>query len=98
MSAGSLMPAYPHMYENTIDTASTAAKIEAMQKLGVPYPEGYAAQANTDLRAQAAAIVESLKKDGIEASAGEKDIIALIAYLQRLGTDIKKQDAAPPWP
>ncbi|HRW90774.1 MAG TPA: cytochrome-c oxidase, cbb3-type subunit II, partial [Flavobacteriales bacterium] len=94
MSAGSLMPAYPHMYENTIDTASTAAKIEAMQKLGVPYPEGYAAQANTDLRAQAAAIVESLKKDGIEASA-EKDIIALIAYLQRLGTDIKKQDAAP---
>ena len=39
-------------------------------------------------------VTTDLKKDGIEASA-EKDIVALIAYLQRLGTDIRKQDTAP---
>jgi cytochrome c oxidase cbb3-type subunit I/II len=45
-----------------------------------------------DLEAQAAKIVANLKKDGIEASP-DVDIIALIAYLQRLGTDIKQQPA-----
>ena len=89
MSAGSLMPMYPHMYENEIDTASTAAKIDAMITLGVPYEEGYAAKANAELRAQALSIAASLKKDGVDADPN-KDIIALIAYLQRLGTDIKK--------
>jgi cytochrome c oxidase cbb3-type subunit I/II len=92
MSAGSLMPAYPHMYENTIDKASIPAKIRALQKLGHPYPEGFDQEAVADLEAQAAEVVANLKKDGIEASP-DLDIIALIAYLQRLGTDIKQQPA-----
>jgi cytochrome c oxidase cbb3-type subunit I/II len=92
MSAGSLMPAYPHMYENEIDKASMPAKIRAMQKLGVPYPEGFDELAVADLEAQAAEVAARLKKDGIEADAN-KDIIALIAYLQRLGTDIKQKPA-----
>jgi cytochrome c oxidase cbb3-type subunit I/II len=94
MSAGSLMPAYPNMYENAIDTALTAAKIEAMLSLGVPYDEppygpDFALRANDHLRDQAALIVASLKKDNIEADA-DREIIAVIAYLQRLGTDIKR--------
>jgi cytochrome c oxidase cbb3-type subunit I/II len=63
-----------------------------MQKLGVPYPEGFDELAVADLEAQAAEVAARLKKDGIEADAN-KDIIALIAYLQRLGTDIKQKPA-----
>ena len=92
MNAGSLMPPYAHMYENLIDKEMIPAKIRAMQGLGVPYPEGFDQQAVADLEAQAAKIVANLKKDGIEASP-DVDIIALIAYLQRLGTDIKQQPA-----
>ena len=91
MTAGSIMPSYTHMFENRIDTAVVPAKIRAMQTLGVPYPAGFDQQANADLRAQAEKIVANLKKDGIEASP-DMDIIALIAYLQRIGTDIKQME------
>lgn len=88
MSPGSIMPAYPWLLENKLDTASTPAKIRAMQKLGVPYAEGYANSANAELMQQADAIAASLKKDKIN-TASDKEIVALIAYLQRIGRDIK---------
>jgi cytochrome c oxidase cbb3-type subunit I/II len=88
MSPGSIMPAYAFMIENDLDTSTTAAKIRAMQTLGVPYPGGYDAQANTDLVKQENKISASLAKDGIKVM-GNKEIVALIAYLQRLGIDIK---------
>jgi cytochrome c oxidase cbb3-type subunit I/II len=59
-----------------------------MRKMGVPYPKGYEATANDDLKKQADKIVANLKQDNIEI-ASDREIIALIAYLQRLGTDIK---------
>lgn len=88
MSPGSIMPNYQWLMKNTIDTAITPAKIRAMQTLGVPYPEGYDKIANADLFKQADKIVASLAKDKIEVK-NDKEIIALIAYLQRVGTDIK---------
>jgi cytochrome c oxidase cbb3-type subunit I/II len=93
MSPGSLMPAYPHLFEDVLDTTTTRSKIEAMRTMGVPYAEEFPAQANTDLSAQTAKIVASLKKDGIEA-AGDMEIVALIAYLQRVGTDIKAKNGS----
>ena len=90
MSAGSLMPAYTHLFEDAIDTATTAAKIEAMRTLGVPYPKDFASEANADLEQQAKGVVASLANEKIE-TAPDKEIIALIAYLQRLGTDIEKR-------
>lgn len=62
-----------------------------MQTLGVPYEEGYAEKANGELDAQAAKIVANLAEKDIETS-GDMEIVALIAYLQRLGTDIKVKD------
>jgi cytochrome c oxidase cbb3-type subunit I/II len=88
MAPGSIMPSYPSMYENTIDKASTNSKIHAMRKMGVPYPDGYEAIANQDLEKQAMQITKGLKENKIEI-ASDKEIIALIAYLQRIGTDIK---------
>jgi cytochrome c oxidase cbb3-type subunit I/II len=88
MSPGSIMPPYGHMIDADLDTATTAAKIRGMQKLGVPYENGYDAVANIDLMKQANSISADLAKDGIKV-AGNKEIVAMIAYLQRLGTDIK---------
>ncbi len=90
---GSVMPPYGHLYEQFIDTATTPLKINAMRTLGVPYQEGFENEANNDLRKQAAGIADNLKAGGIEIEP-EKEIIAVIAYLQRLGTDIKPK-AAP---
>ncbi len=88
MSPGSIMPNYPWLLDDKIDTSLTAAKIRAMQTLGVPYPEGFDKIANADLEKQAKGIKDNLKKDKIETSSNA-EIIALIAYLQRMGTDIK---------
>jgi cytochrome c oxidase cbb3-type subunit I/II len=78
------------MIDNDLDTSTTAAKIRAMMKLGVPYPENYDQFANTDLMKQAERITKNLKKDGIKVE-NTKEIVAMIAYLQRLGTDIKAE-------
>lgn len=88
MSPGSIMPPYAFLLDDALDTTTTAAKIRAMQTLGVPYPEGYDKIANKELMKQANEITESLKKDGVE-TLNDREIIAMIAYLQRLGHDIK---------
>ncbi len=93
VSTGSIMPPYPWLFEQTIDKGQTEKKIWALRKLGVPYEEGYEATANDDLDAQAAGIAENLKADGIEVMP-DTEIIALIAYLQRLGKDIKAEKTA----
>jgi cytochrome c oxidase cbb3-type subunit I/II len=87
MSEGSIMPAYPFMLEQNLDTSTTAAKIRAMQTLGVPYNSGFDKQANDSLMSQATRISNNLLSDSIRV-APNKEVIALIAYLQRLGKDI----------
>ena len=82
------MPEYPWLFDKELDTTNTVAKIKAMQTLGVPYEKGFENIANKDLVRQSNEIVARLKSDGIDALP-EMEIIAMIAYLQRMGTDIK---------
>ena len=89
MSEGSLMPSYAFMLQKDLDTSTTPAKIRAMQILGVPYPKGYDKIANAELMKQAQGIADNLRSDSIRISPN-KEVIALISYLQRLGTDISK--------
>lgn len=91
ISQGSIMPAYPWMFSQDLDVTQTKDKIEAMIKLGVPYDVSYIDESVNDVKIQSAKIVASLKKDNIEIKP-EKEIVALIAYLQRLGTDIKVKE------
>ena len=91
MSPGSIMPAYPWLFSNSLDVNSTPGKIKAMQTLGVPYPEGFAEEAIANLEAQSAEIKLNMLNDKIDIPA-DREIIALIAYLQRLGTDIKSKE------
>ena len=89
MSEGSIMPSYSFMLKKDLDTSTTAAKIRTLQKLGTPYPKGFDKIANNVLMEQASSISYSLLSDSIRVSPN-KEVIALIAYMQRLGTDISK--------
>jgi cytochrome c oxidase cbb3-type subunit I/II len=94
-SPGSIMPPYPWLLENELDTDLIPARIRALQTLGTPYPEGYDKIAVEEMKKQAAEIAEGLRKDGVKDDKLEdREIVALIAYLQRLGTDIKPKAQA----
>ncbi|MBI1342002.1 MAG: cytochrome-c oxidase, cbb3-type subunit I [Terrimonas sp.] len=93
VTEGSIMPSYSFMIDNVLDTSTTPAKIRAMQTLGVPYEKGYDKIANIDLMKQAGQIAGNLAKDSVNVPA-DREIIAIIAYLQRLGTDIEKNKMA----
>ena len=90
MSPGSIMPAYPHLLEEPLDLRDLPAKINALRKLGTPYPTGFEKLAITEANAQAEKIAKNLAEQGVKDKGIEsKEIVAIIAYLQRLGTDIK---------
>lgn len=90
LNEASIMPKYPWLAKKEIDIQSTPAKIHAMKTLGVPYPDNYEQQAIADLKAQADSIAKDLKMNGIETNSN-REIIALIAYIQRLGVDISNK-------
>ena len=88
MSPNSIMPNYSWLIENKLDYSTLESKITVLRKLGVPYPTNYENVAKNELENQAKEIALDLQKNGIAVD-GTEEIIALIAYLQRLGTDIK---------
>jgi cytochrome c oxidase cbb3-type subunit I/II len=92
-SPGSMMPRYSWLLDQKIDMAAVGPRIAALRSVGVPYPVGYESKAMEDLKKQASGITTSLKTARIE-TAPDREIIALIAYLQRLGTDIKTSNPA----
>ena len=90
MNEQSIMPNYAWFAKKDIDFDLTPKKIRAMQTLGVPYPEGFDKIAVDDLLKQAHKIVDDLKKSNIEIEP-TKEMVAMIAYMHKLGRDI-----APP--
>ena len=61
VSQGSIMPAYPWLFDQSIDKDLTEGKINALRTIGVPYAKGYEKSANSDLEKQARQISGSLK-------------------------------------
>jgi len=95
MSPGSIMPPYPWLIEDDVDLGELPDKIRVLRTLGTPYPARYEEIAVNDAQKQAMQVAQSLRADGIEMEGLEnKEIVALIAYLQRLGTDIKPKPQA----
>jgi cytochrome c oxidase cbb3-type subunit I/II len=92
MSPGSIMPAYPWLFDDKLDNSTLPAKIRVLQQLGTPYPAGFDKLAVADAEAQARSVSVALKTEDIEVKS-DREIVALIAYLQRLGTDIKVKPA-----
>jgi len=85
IATDSNMPAYPWLIKKETDVASLSAKLRVQRQLGVPYPDRSPAAIAADVKAQSRAIADSLEAAGI-AVEPTKEIIALIAYLQKLGT------------
>jgi len=90
LSPGSTMPNYPWLAEKDTDIDALPAKIAALRTLGVPFPEKSDQEIIDAAYAQAEAIVKNLKSKQIEVSK-EKQIIALIAYLQQLGDSLPQE-------
>ncbi|MEN9722486.1 MAG: cytochrome c oxidase, cbb3-type, subunit [Pseudomonadota bacterium] len=88
--AGSIMPSYPWLFEDQTDFKVLRKKLQVMRSLGVPYTDEQIRNASVDATAEAEAIAASLTQQGAPPRVADKEIIALIAYLQRLGADFKK--------
>jgi cytochrome c oxidase cbb3-type subunit I/II len=92
MSPGSIMPAYPHLADDALDLSDLPAKIAALRTLGTPYARDFEQYAIGNAQEQAQIIAKNLTAQGVNEPGLEgKEIVAIIAYLQRLGTDIKVQ-------
>ncbi|MBX3197887.1 MAG: cytochrome-c oxidase, cbb3-type subunit I [Labilithrix sp.] len=84
ITEGSNMPPYAHLADARLDLARTGDKMHALSKVGVPYTDDAMRGAEADARAQADAIVAELAKDGAVVEP-DTQMVAVIAYLQRLG-------------
>ncbi|HEY0462813.1 MAG TPA: cytochrome-c oxidase, cbb3-type subunit II, partial [Polyangiaceae bacterium] len=91
----SIMPAYGWLFADDLDYGGIQKRVDAMAMLGVPYGEAVL-HAESMARKQAAQLSADIKTQGGPAGLEQKKIIALIAYLQRMGTDIKKLPASAP--
>ena len=98
-SPGSIMPRYPWLVKNDLDITNTVGKVNAMVKLGVPYSQFELDKAIYLLQNQAKEVESNLRQDPEfvknygDSNIENKEIVALIAYLQRLGTDINAESA-----
>ncbi|MCA9286594.1 MAG: cytochrome-c oxidase, cbb3-type subunit I [Phycisphaerales bacterium] len=89
----SIMPGYPNLLAEDLDFGGIQRRVRVMAMLGVPYGEAVN-DAEKMARAQAETIATELVAQGGYTDLQGKKVVALIAYLQRLGTDI----SAPPPP
>ena len=84
VSAGSNMPSYASMLTQDTDVNALPAKLAVQRTLGIPYPDWTPEQIAERVNDQAHAISKDLRAAGAYV-APEKEIVALIAYLQQLG-------------
>ena len=89
LSPGSIMPSYPWLYDQELDFKDIKKKMEVLKRLGVPYENREIENAEEDLMKQANEITSNLAQEKINVDSN-KEIIALIAYLQKLGVTIKQ--------
>ena len=93
-SPGSIMPRYPWLLTQKLDTSVVADRMRALRKVGVPYTDEDIRNAPQSIATQAQKIVANLASGSITNAPPDREIIALIAFLQRLGTDIKSEPGA----
>jgi len=89
----SIMPAYPWLARDHVDWRAVGRGVRAQVTLGVPYPRDTAANAAALAKTQGQQIAGEIVQQGGPAGLEETKMVALIAYLQRLGTDIKQTTA-----
>ena len=98
----SIMPSYDFLIEENLDMSLLERKISALRSIGVPYEEGLEENAEGLAIEQAKGIasniisdlfkLEGAKKEAAIDNLSKKEVVAIIAYLQRLGTDIQVKE------
>ena len=96
ISPGSNMPPYPHLARERLDLSDTQSRMRALRTVGLPYTAEQIARAEESANAQAQLIAQDLASDAnvniCEGDSTECDLyadsrlVALIAYLQRIGS------------
>jgi cytochrome c oxidase cbb3-type subunit I/II len=94
-SPGSVMPSYPHLMTDDVPWDKLQSRVDAMAMLGVPYDASVLAHADAPAKLQAKHYADALHTEGGPAGMQDKEVIALIAYLQRLGVDIRAAGGLP---
>ena len=95
-SPRSLMPPYPWLLTKRLKIDDVGTKLSVMRKVGVPYTDDEVSTAVESARAQANQIAEEIVQQGGPSGLADREIVALVAYLQRLGTDYKPAEAVAP--
>jgi len=93
VTPGSVMPVYPWLFSQKIDYKDLEKKLSVMKTLGVPYTDEEIQGAKANAEAQAGQIRDDLAQSQVSADIVDKEIVALIAYLQRLGKDYSQATA-----
>lgn len=91
-SPGSIMPEYPWLAKRKINFKVLPQKLKTMKALGVPYTDEEIENAVALAHEQADEVMELLAESGVPNTQKNKQIIALIAYLQRLGVEIGEEE------
>lgn len=92
VTTGSIMPNYPWLFKSKIKYSSLPKKLQVLAALGAPYQTEEIEFSIKNAKEQANIIIKELESDGVDVKMVNKEIIALIAYLQRLGTDAGGSD------
>ena len=93
-SPGSIMPNYPWLLSQKLDATVAADRLRALRRVGVPYTDEEIRKATESITAQSKKVVANLALGSITNAPADREIVAVIAYLQRLGTDIKSVPAS----
>jgi cytochrome c oxidase cbb3-type subunit I/II len=93
-SPGSIMPNYSWLLSQKLDTAVASDRMRALRKVGVPYKDEDIQNAEKTIAAQRQKIVVNLAVGSVTNAPPDREILAVIAFLQRLGTDIKAAPAS----
>ena len=95
-SPRSIMPPYPWLLRDEVDLSNLSTKMSVLRTLGTPYTDEEIASAVEIAQAQAAALAAEVVEQGGPVGLADKEIVALVAFLQRLGTDLKLPGLNPP--
>ncbi len=98
----SIMPEYSWLEKKKLDFSSIPLRMKANRIVGVPYTdediEGSIDHAKAQAELIAAKIIKDANNDASVQGIEDKEVIALIAYLERLGTDLFKTPPEEPAP
>ncbi len=93
-SPRSIMPPYAWLLEKELDFDILPTKLRRLRAVGVPYSDEEIARAVADAQAQARAIAADVEANKGPSGLENKEIVALVAFLQRLGMDLKASTQA----